>query len=107
MICHTQGGQKLGILNDNTYREGAYKNPTLVATTCLAQGIGYQSTQNGKPGKDPDNPKHGIPSSKTTRLGDKVPSWTVLTRAVTTLLNLCPAEIIATHECFRATAKLA
>src|SRR6218665_2433400 len=51
-------------------------------------------------------------ASKTTRLGDKVPAlfprWTVLTRAVITLLNRCPgmpAEIIATHECFRATAK--
>jgi len=43
MICHTQGGQKLGILNDNTHGERVYKNPTLVATTCLAQGIGYTS----------------------------------------------------------------
>jgi len=34
----------------------------------------------------------------------------LLTRAVITLLNHCPgipAEIIATHECFRATAKFA
>lgn len=71
MIYHTQGGQRLGIMDGLIY--GEHVQATF-ATTFHAQGLGHHSTRIAKHGRIWTTLKHDTPSSRTVYSLTKVNS---------------------------------